>query len=151
VNLIDHDNLEGVRTELLDRFVLQRLHHREDVTTNEGLLAVSKDLAKVWVLEDRGIRRPALIEDAPAMRDEEQLRLAPELIAEAAIVERRHHGLACAGRGDEQVPVAVVAVALGLQLLEHPCLMRLGSHVKRDVTAAEISPFGPSLAVQRFA
>jgi hypothetical protein len=55
------------------------------VTTNEGLLAVSKDLAKVWVLEDRGVGRAALIEDAPAMGDEEQPRLALELVAEAAI------------------------------------------------------------------
>ena len=85
------------------------------------------------------------------MRDEEQVRLASELVAEAAIVERRHHGLACAGRGDEQVPVAAVAIALGLQLLEHARLMRLGTHVKRDVTTAKISAFSPSLTVQGFA
>ena len=127
VDLVDDDDLERVGSRRLDRVVAQRLHHREDVPADERLLAVAEDLAEVGVLEDRGVRRPALVEDAPAVSDEEQAGLAAELVAQPAVVERGHDGLAGARRGDEQVAVTVVAVTLRLQLLEHPRLVRLAA------------------------
>ena len=55
-------------------------------------------------------RGEALVEDLLAVGDEQQPRPG-EALAELAVVERGHHGLAGAGRRDEQV--AVVALAVG--------------------------------------
>ena len=75
------------------------------------------------------------------MRDEEQTRLAAELIAQPSVVERRHHCLAGAGSRHEQIAVAVVAITLRLQLLQHSRLMRLGRHVEGDEAATEVARF----------
>ena len=148
VDLVDDDDLERVGVERLDRFVAQRLHHREDVAADERLLAVAEDLSEVGVLEDGGVGRAALVEDAPAVSDEEETGLAAEVIAEPAVVERGHDRLAGARRGDEQVAVAVVAVPLGLQLFEHSCLMRLGRDVEGHEAAAEVASLRPALTVE---
>ena len=73
----------ALRVESLDCLVAERLHHGEDVPADERLLAVAKDLPEVGVLEDGGVCRPALVEDAPAVSDEEETRLAAEVVSRA--------------------------------------------------------------------
>ena len=67
-------------------------------------------------------RGEALVEDLFPVSYEQQAR-AGKSGANGRVVERRHHGLACPGRGDEKVAV-VAAPARELDQLEQPCLER---------------------------
>src|SRR4051794_3845126 len=125
VNLVDDDDFKCLGVEALDRLVTQRLHHGENVTAEERLLTISKDFSEVRVLENRGVSRPTLIEDAAAVSDKQEAGLTAELVTEPAVVQSSHDRLAGPCRGDEQVAVAVMSVALSLQLFEHSRLVRL--------------------------
>ena len=58
------------------------------------------------------------------MRDEQQRQVAAVLLDQAAVVERRHDGLAGAGRRDHEIPVPVVHLSLGVERFEDADLMR---------------------------
>ena len=121
------------------------------MSADERLLSVAEDLAEVGVLEYGRVRRAALVEDAPPVSDEEEAGRAPELFTQPAVVERGHDGLAGARRRDEQVAVAVVPIALRLQLFEHARLVVLGGDVERHEPAADVASLGAALRVEGFA
>ena len=69
------------------------------------------------------------------MRYEEEREVATALLEELPVVQRGNHSFPCAGRSDDEVPVAVVTIALDRQGFQHPLLMRVRPHVevgKRD-------------------
>ena len=75
VELVDDDDVEGVRRDLLQPICVQRLDHREDVPTL-GDPAAAVDLAERAVAQHGAIRRQRLPEDLLAVRDEQQRQVA---------------------------------------------------------------------------
>ena len=71
------------------------------------------------------------------MSDEQQPR-SLQLLAEAAIVEGCHHGLAGTGGGDDQVAPSVVTVTFDRQVVEHLALEGVGL----DVDEGEVDRCG---------
>lgn len=66
------------------------------------------------------------------MSNEEEARqdtppVTVQTIDKPHVVERRHHGLAGSRRRDQQVRVAP-SLPLGLKLVEHELLVRVGAH-----------------------
>lgn len=64
------------------------------------------------------------------MRHEQQRWVFASLLAEPPIVECRQHRLAGARCRDDQIAMAIVAVALELQPVEHPLLVAEWMHVQ---------------------
>ena len=137
VDLVDDDDVVGVWGERFDCLVAHRLHHREDVSTALGRSPSPRISPNSRILEHRRVRRPTLIEDPSTVSDEQKRQVGAELRAEPSVVQRCHHGLTGAGRGDQQVPVAVVAIPLDLQLLEHALLVLVRLDVERHVATAD--------------
>ena len=76
VELVDDDDVEGVRRDLLEPLLAQRLDHREDVAP-VGDPAAAVDLAERPVAQDRAVGRQRLPQDLLAVRDEQQRQVAP--------------------------------------------------------------------------
>lgn len=73
------------------------------------------------------------------------------LLAEPLVVEGRHHRLAGAGRGDDQIAPAAV-IALELQLVEHLLLIGLGLEVEIGRAGDQLVPgLAPERIAQRLA
>ena len=67
-----------------------------------------------------------LLQDLGAVSDEEEARLvaAGPFPLEALVVEGRDRGLACSGRGDDQVAVAAIDLAFAVKVFQHDLLVR---------------------------
>ena len=129
MELVDDEDVEGVGVESLDSLGRERLDHREDVLAG-GDPPAAVDLAEGAVAEHRAVGRQRLPQDLLAVGDEEEREAPARGLAEGAVVERGDDGLAGAGRRDDEVAVAVVAVALDRQRVEHPLLVGVGTHVE---------------------
>jgi hypothetical protein len=88
------------------------------------------DLAEGAVAQHRAVGRQRLSQDLLAVGDEEEREAPPRHLAEGAVVERRDDGLAGPRRRNDKVPVTVVSVALDHQGIEHPLLVRIGTHIE---------------------
>ena len=108
-----------------------------------GLRAADQHLAKGMVAQHLAISPQRLLQDLLAVRHEQQPRPPTGLLAEALVVEGRHHRLAGAGGSDHQVAPPVV-IALDLQLVEHFLLIGLGLEVEigraHDQLVAGLAP-----------
>lgn len=129
MELVDDKDVEGVGIEPLDSLGRERLDHREDVLAL-GDPAAAVDLAEGAVAQHRAVGRQRLSQDLLAVGDEEEREAPARRLAEGAVVERGDHGLAGPRRRDDEVAVAVVAVALDHQGVEHPLLVRVGPHIE---------------------
>jgi len=116
------------------------------VAADQGLVGASEQLAVPSVAERGAVGRPALLEDFPAVREEEQAGSAAELLAEGLVVQRGDHGLAGARGGDDEV-VAVARDALGFQGFEHGGLVGVGMEPDRggQCVAFGVAPGGEHL------
>ena len=96
---------------------VQRLHAGEDVLPALGSRAADVQLAEGRVGEHLAVGPQRLLEDLLAVRDEQQRRsVAGVGLHRPPVVERGDDRLAGPGRGDDQVAVAVVDVALDVQI-----------------------------------
>ena len=121
VELVHDDDVEGVRCDLRQPVVVQRLDHREDVPTR-GDPAAAVDLAERPVAQHRAIGRQRLPQDLLAVRDEQQRQVAAALRRAAGSRARRRRSCrfrsprrrGCdAGRGARARPSAPRASAAG--------------------------------------
>src|SRR5581483_10358474 len=110
------------RRHTIEHICAKRLDRGEDVAPAVRALAVGIELTKRCIAKDGAEHIARLLKDFAAMRDEEQREWT--LFSEAAIVERGDDGLARAGRGDDEVPPAIVRVAFDFELIEHRLLVR---------------------------
>jgi len=86
-----------------------------------GSMAFDEQLAERSVAEDRTIRRQALRQDLPAVRDEQKAGILHAL-PESTVVKRRDQGLSGGGSGHYQVAVAMVPLSLCIQAVKHLAL-----------------------------
>ena len=86
-------------------------------------MAIDEQLAEGSVAEDGPIGPQALRQNLSTVRNEQQAGIL-QALAELTIVERRHQRLAGAGGCHDEVPVAVMPLALGVEALEHLTLER---------------------------
>jgi hypothetical protein len=129
MELVDDHDVEGVWRDLLQPISVERLDHREDVPAlSDSTFAVG--LAERAVAQHRSIGRQGLPEDLSAMSHEQQRQVATTLFDELPVIQRSDHGLACSGRGHDEIAVTVMAVALNRQCLEHPLLMRVWPNIE---------------------
>ncbi len=77
VELIDDDDVEEVRFQLLNAEGGQRLDRGEDVFPLTGVCAPRLKFAEGAVLHHVAVRAHGLVEDFLAVRDEEQFRFLP--------------------------------------------------------------------------
>src|SRR3954454_14017149 len=131
MELIDDDDVEVTRLKTIDVFLGDRLDHGEDVTTR-GSATAAVDLAERPVAEDRPKCRPALLQDALAVRYEEQRKVSSGAPAQLSVVERRHHGLAGSRGGHDEVAMPSMPLALEHQPFEHALLMRVRMNIEPD-------------------
>ena len=110
MELVDDHDVEVVGGDRIEVGGVQALDRREDVLEPARASAPDPLLTERRIAQRVPERREALIEDLLPMSDEQQPRPV-EALAVARVVERRHHGLTRAGRGDEQVAVVAVAAA----------------------------------------
>ena len=127
VELVDHDHLEGIRGKAVE--AVQALNACEDVAPEVGCLPVDVQLTEGAVGEDLAVGTQGLVEDLFAVRDKQQRRAAQH----ACVVESGDDGLTSAGRGDDEVAVAVVDLAFDLEVVEDLGLVRVGA----DLQAAD--------------
>ncbi len=128
MELVDNENIECVRGDLLQSRLLQRLDHREDVPSF-GDPAPTVDLSKRAVAEDGPVGRQRLPEDLLAMGNEQQRQVAMP-VDKLPVIERSDDSLACPGRGNHEISVTVVPLALDCQRVQHPLLVWVRPHVK---------------------
>ena len=139
MELVDDDDVEVVGSIGSTPAGVEALDRREDVLEARGPLAADPELAEGRVPERVAERRPALVEDLLAVRDEQQP-VRGERRAQARVVDRGHDRLARAGRRDEQVPVVALRRREG-HLFEQPFLER----AQHDLDRAQQRP-GPRSA-----
>ena len=123
--LVDDHVSEVARAELADQVARRRaLDAREHVLPALGLVRADEQLAERRQLQRVAERLARLIEQLLAVREEQQPRRCPGGRRDALVVERRDHGLAGAGRRDDEVAAAAVQRALGDELVEDGLLER---------------------------
>ena len=128
VELVDDHDVVGVGWDVVDAVGGQRLDAGEDVPPALGSSTTDIELAERGVREDLPVGAQRLLEDLPAVCDEEERRAVRGLVvAQPAVVEGGDHCLAGAGRGNDQVAVAVVDGALDVQRLQHLLLVGVGT------------------------
>ena len=156
VELIDNDNVVGVRCNSLDRRRIQRLHHREDVAPDVRPLVISEKLSERLISEHGAEHRPALIKDPPPVRHKQKREILARSPTQVPIVECRDNRLSSPRSGNDKVLVSVVPFALHSELVEHALLMRIWMDI--DVPVARLGdaitsrspvdvPLSPSSAV----
>ena len=82
--------------------------------SNQRLLSVAQELPEVRVLHHGREGCAALIENPSTVGDEKQRQSPTMDVAEPAVVERGHNGLARAGGCDEEIAMAVMALTLNV-------------------------------------
>ncbi len=123
VELVDDDHVEVIRGEVGEAGGAQALDRGEDVLEGARTLAADPELAERVVAEGLAERGQALGQDLFSVRHEEEPGSRKRL-TKARVVERRHHRLAGARRGDEEVLVVTLLAREG-DLLEQSLLERL--------------------------
>ncbi len=124
VELVDDDDVEGIRRDVRHAVDGQRLHAGEDVPPALRPRAADVQLAEVRVGEHFAIGAERLLEDLPAVRDEQQRRaFVGRPLAQPPVVQRGDHRLAGAGRGDDQVAMPVVHRRARRRALQHLLLV----------------------------
>ena len=138
MEFIDDDDVEVLGVEGSEAGRVEALDRREDVLELPRPLPADPQLSERMIAQRVTKRRQALFEDLLAMRDEQQSR-AREAISKPRVVDRGHDGLACAGRGDEQVAM-VPTLARERDLLEQALLERFGPKLDRTEEDHEVRP-----------
>ena len=114
-------NASGANVVEID--LRQRLNRREHMPALLGSMAIDEQLAEGSVAKNRPIGGQALRQDLATVRNEQQAGIL-QALPEPAVVERRDERLAGAGGGHDEVAVAMMPLALGLEALEHLALER---------------------------
>ncbi len=131
VELIDDDDVEVVLRPLFELVCLgYGLDRGEDVLAARRPIPTHEELAEAAVLQYIPIGAQGLLEDLLAMRNEEQRRLMCGRGLEPLVVQCGDDRLACARGSNDEIVVAVVDVSLGLEVVEHFALMRIGPYVE---------------------
>ncbi len=105
VELVDDHDVEVCRVDAPDVGAVEALDRREDVLEPRRAVAADPHLAEGRVAQRMPERRPALVEDLLAMRDEQEPTREASSLPQTRVVDCRHHRLARAGGGDEQIAV----------------------------------------------
>ena len=121
VEFVDDHDIERVGLDVVEIDLGQRLNRGEDVPSLLRPMAIDEQLAEGSVAEDGAIGRQALRQNLSPVRDEQQAGIL-QARPEPTIVERGHQRFARAGGGHDEVPVAVMSLALGVEALEHLAL-----------------------------
>ena len=124
MELVDDHHVEPGRVQLRQGLGVQRLYGREHMLPVSGPVPGDEQLTESAVGQHLAIGAQALFENLAAMRHEEQAGPRSAGGGEPLVVQRGHHRLTCAGGRDDEVAVAVVHLALDLQRLQHPILVR---------------------------
>lgn len=120
VRLVDDHHVERLRVEVVIPEGVDRCEH---VAPNGRLVPLKEQLSKVGRLQRRPVNEAGLLEDLPAVGDEEK-RVDPPSLAQPGVVEGRHHRLARSGRSHEQVAMPAQG-ARRSEFLEDGLLERL--------------------------
>ena len=116
VELVDDGDVELAEVDSAER-----LNRREHVGPRGRHLPGDVHLAEGAVAQHLAVGPPGLLENLPAVGDEE------ERPPEAPVVERGDDGLPRPGGRDDEVAVPIVHLALGLEGLENALLVRTGT------------------------
>lgn len=130
VELVDHQHLVGVRGDVLHAVGGERLDAGENVLPPLRPSPTHIQLAEVAVGQDLPVGPQGLLEDLLPVGHEQQRGPGPRLLAQASVVQCRHHGLAGAGGRHDEVAVTVVDLSFRLQRLEHLQLVGEGSDLQ---------------------
>lgn len=118
VKLVNDHHLEGVRRQLFQSTLVQRLDRREDMGTNDRFLSTRKLLAKTSISQSHAESGQALIEDVVSVGNEEQAR-TPRL---ERVVEGGDDGFSRACGGNDQI-ACVTLGALDLERIQNSPLV----------------------------
>ena len=95
----------------------QGLDARENMSPLRRRVTVDEELPERRIDQDLLVHAPGLKQDFLAVSHEEKLQISTVNLTQMPVVECRDHGLAGAGRCDDQIAMPIVNRPFGIQLL----------------------------------
>jgi hypothetical protein len=128
MELVNDDNLEGVRRHSRDVVRVEGLYWREHMSPALRACARVVLLSEAGVGQDLAVGAKRLLEDLFPVGDEQERRgrltTLERGVAKTPIIESRDDCLACAGRRYDKIAVPIVDLTFDLDLFEHLGLIR---------------------------